>query len=212
MNLAAVATAAGVAYVLGRLTSRSEAVAARREASTDALTGLTNRAGLIRHMHNRARKGLPYVALLFDLNRFKPVNDTYGHRTGDQLLVTLARRVEAGLDGHVVARLGGDEFVVLLDGSYPAEVIHAFAERICRIVQRPITLSGVPDPVIVGAAVGATPALPREDPRCTLHAADQAMYRSKMLGEPYLQRVRTRAAVDESPRVRLRDTPRVRVT
>lgn len=211
MNMAAVATAAGVAFALGRLASHHEVVVARRQASTDVLTGLTNRAGLERHMRNRARRGVPYAVLLFDLNRFKPVNDTYGHRAGDRLLAALAGRLRTELPGHVTARLGGDEFVVLLDGVYPGVVLLAFADQLCRIVQRPVALPDVPEPVNLGAAVGIATAQPREHPRCTLQAADQAMYRSKRSGQPHLQQVRTGTTVDESPRVRLRDARRVRV-
>ncbi len=211
MNLAAVATAACVAFVLGRLTSRNEVVAARREASTDALTGLTNRAGLMHQLHNRTRRRVPYTVCLFDLNGFKPVNDTHGHRAGDELLVALGARLRAQFAGHLVARLGGDEFVVVLDGIYPVEVVQTFIAQLLQTVERPVRLTGVPELVKISAAVGATAAHPQESPRCTLHAADQAMYRSKLLGEPYVQRVRTRAGVDESPKVRLRDTRRVRV-
>lgn len=211
MNLAAVATAAGVAFALGRLTSRNEVVAARREASTDALTGLSNRAGLMLQLRNRTRKCDQYTVLLFDLNGFKPVNDTYGHRAGDELLVALAARLEGEFPGLVIARLGGDEFVLVLDGAPSADHLEAFAARLLRTVERPVRLPEVPEPVKISAAVGITAARPGESPRCTLHAADQAMYRSKVTGAPYLQRVRTRATVDESPRVRLRDTRRVRV-
>lgn len=190
MNLAAVATAAGFAFALGRLTRRKEVAAARREASTDALTGLTNRAGLQRHMHNRARRGDPYVAYLFDLNRFKPINDTYGHHAGDALLRALAGHLEAEFPAMATARLGGDEFVLLLDGTHPAEFLQAFAERIARTVERPIHLPGVPEPIVLGAAVGGSPAQPGENPSGTLRAADQAMYRSKILGQPCLRDTR----------------------
>jgi diguanylate cyclase (GGDEF)-like protein len=211
MNLAAVATAAGVAFVLGRLTSRNEVVAARREASTDALTGLTNRAGLMRQLHNRTAKGLPYTVLLFDLNDFKPINDTHGHRVGDALLTALAARLSGEFPNMLLARLGGDEFVLVLDGLYPGEMIRTFMARVQKTVERPIHLPGVPEPVKISAAVGAAVAQAAETPRCTLHAADQAMYRSKRTGAPHLQQVRTGTAVDESPKLRLRDVRRVRV-
>jgi diguanylate cyclase (GGDEF)-like protein len=211
MKLAAVATAAGVAFVLGRLTSRNEVVAARREASTDALTGLTNRAGLMHQLQNRTRKELPYTVCLFDLNGFKPVNDRLGHRVGDELLAALGRRLRVAFPDNITARLGGDEFVVILDGIYPYEVLETFIARMIHTVERPVGLSGVPEPVKISAALGAAPARRGESPRAALHAADQAMYRSKVLGAPYVQKVRTRAIVDESPRVRLRDTRRVRV-
>lgn len=211
MNLAAVATAAGAAFALGRLMSRSEVVAARREASTDALTGLVNRAGLMHQLHNRTRKRIRYTVFLFDLNGFKPINDTYGHRAGDDLLIALAARLEGEFPDLLVARLGGDEFVVVLDGVYPEQALDQFAAKVTRTVQRPLRLPAVPEPVKISAAVGFAVAQESESPRCTLHAADLAMFRSKLLGKPCRQRVRTRAAVDESPRTRQRDVRRVRV-
>jgi diguanylate cyclase (GGDEF)-like protein len=211
MNLAAVATAAGVAFALGRLSSRPEAVAARREASTDSLTGLTNRAGLMRQLQDRADRGHPYTVFLLDLNGFKPVNDTYGHGIGDELLVRLAARLHGETGGGLAARLGGDEFVVVLDGIFPGEVALSFATRLCRTVRRPMVLPGIVEPVVLGAAVGITAGRPGEHPRVTLHAADQAMYRSKALGIPHLQTARDSTEVPERPPVRLRDTRRVRV-
>lgn len=211
MNLTAVATAATVAFVLGRLVSRQEAVAARREASTDHLTGLVNRAGLVRELHNRTGMRNRYTVLLFDLNGFKPVNDTYGHRTGDELLVALGVRIQREFAEQVVARLGGDEFVVVLEGPCSAEVILAFMRHLQRTVEAPISLTGVPEPVKVSAAVGAAVARPREDPGLVLHAADQAMYLSKVTGEPQLQNVRTMSIMDKSPKTRTRDARGVRV-
>ncbi len=211
MNLAAVATAAGVAFVLGRLMSRAEVVAARREASTDALTGLTNRAGLMRQLRIRTTRRLPYAIALIDLNGFKPVNDTYGHRVGDALLVALARRLQAAFPDQVLARLGGDEFVLILDGLYPCEVVEVFVESVARVVRRPACVRGAGAPVVVTAAVGVSRSRPHEDPRVTLHAADQAMYRSKVTGRPCMQQGRPAVEVDEAPRARWRDKRYVRV-
>jgi diguanylate cyclase (GGDEF)-like protein len=211
MKLTTVATAAGVAYALGRLTSQYEVAAARREANTDALTGLTNRGGLMRHLHKRTRRAHPYTVFMLDLNGFKLVNDTHGHRAGDQLLVLLSERLRIRAGEHLVARLGGDEFVVACDGSRPIEAELAFAEHIVASIKAPIVLPGIPGRVILGAACGVARSLPGESPRATLHAADQAMYRSKKLGVPRLQTVRTVDMVDESPLVRVRDTRSVRV-
>lgn len=211
MRMAAVATAAGVAYALGWLSRQPQIVAARREASTDSLTGLMNRAGLKHQLRIRANRRQPYTLYMLDLNGFKPVNDTYGHRAGDALLQTLAARLRAQLAGHLVARLGGDEFMVLVDEPQLAPAIDAFAQRIQRITEQPIGVPGSPEPVVLGTAIGAARATGRADYRATMHAADLAMYRSKDSGQPVQLTVSVRRTVDESPRTRIRDTRPVRV-
>lgn len=211
MNLAAVATAAGVAYALGWLTRQPEVAAARREASTDALTGLMNRAGLKHQLQNRAKRRLPYTLYMLDLNGFKPINDQFGHRAGDELLTRLGERLRAQLAGHLVVRLGGDEFMVLTDGPQtPAESL-IFCERIARAVSTPVLVPGSATPVVLTTAIGAVRAAPGADFRGALHAADQAMYLSKATGRPRLLTATTSRPVDESPRSRVRDRRPVRV-
>jgi GGDEF domain-containing protein len=80
-----------------------------REATRDALTGLVNRRLLLDRLGEWSAGGTPAVVFC-DLDRFKPINDGYGHHVGDQLLTVIARRLER-LDADLVARLGGDEFV-----------------------------------------------------------------------------------------------------
>ncbi|WP_025620758.1 GGDEF domain-containing protein, partial [Salinispora cortesiana] len=153
---------------------------ARRGAATDPLTGLANRAGL-----NRALAGLAdesYDLVLVDLDRFKQVNDTWGHAAGDALLVEIARRLQAvveDIDGAVVARLGGDELVVVCPSPAPlaqilgADVIAALAE--------PIEVGdGVM--VTVRASVGAVHVTAGEDWSRALAAADEAAYEVKARG------------------------------
>jgi diguanylate cyclase (GGDEF)-like protein len=206
MKLAAVASAAGVAYALGWLTRQPEVAAARREANTDALTRLVNRRGLKHQLQIRAKRGQPYTIYFIDLNGFKPVNDTFGHRAGDQLLASLGRRLAAGFGEHLVARLGGDEFAVIATG--PAD--RHLADRLSAQIAVPITIPGSPDPVTLSAAVGVAYAPPGADPRATLQAADWAMYRSKGSGRPHLAGPPIRP-VSDSPAVRARDVRAVRV-
>lgn len=207
MNLAAVATAAGVAYVLGWLTRQPQVAAARREASTDGLTGLVNRRELQRQLRNRANRGQTYTIYMIDLNGFKPVNDTFGHRAGDALLTHIAARLDARLSGQLVARVGGDEFVVVAAGLPDAEVL----QRIQAAVMTPTPVPGSPEPVIVTAAVGVAHGAIGADPRSALHTADLAMYRSKIAGRPCHVAVVSPRQVDESPRDRIRDARHVRV-
>ncbi len=92
----------------------------RHDARHDSLTGLPNRTMFLDHLElslSRAKRHSRYrcAVLFLDLNRFKRVNDAFGHAVGDQLLVALARRLETAMrEGDTVARLGGDEFAVLL--------------------------------------------------------------------------------------------------
>lgn len=207
MNLAAVATAAGFAYALGWLTRQPEVAAARREASTDTLTGLVNRNGLQRQLRIRADRGQPYTIYFIDLNGFKPVNDTYGHRAGDQLLVSFAGRLVTGFAEHLVARLGGDEFVVATVGRPDGDLV----VRLQAAVSAATPVPGSPEPVTLGAAIGVAYAPPGADSRSALHTADVAMYRSKRTGQPSFAGALIPPPVDESPRARIRDARRVRV-
>jgi diguanylate cyclase len=207
--MATVATVAGVAYGLGWLMRQPEVTAARREANTDALTGLVNRAGLLHQLHIRATKGQSYTIYLIDLNGFKPINDTYGHRAGDALLRQLGARLERRLGEHLVARLGGDEFVVVADG-----LVHGsdgLLGRIAEAVGAPTVVPGAAEPVTLSAAVGFAHAPAGVSGRAALHTADLAMYRSKTMGIPCKANALSSRLVDESPRNRIRDARSVRV-
>ncbi|TIQ92810.1 MAG: GGDEF domain-containing protein, partial [Mesorhizobium sp.] len=98
-----------------RLTHEAERLAAEMERNSreDHLTALLNRRGLEHAISQLDNKDGPFVAMLIDLDGFKSVNDTYGHRTGDELLVRIARRIEQEAPaGSTLARIGGDEFVL----------------------------------------------------------------------------------------------------
>jgi diguanylate cyclase (GGDEF)-like protein len=209
MKMAAVATAAGVAYALGWLSRQSEVVAARREANTDALTHLVNRKGLKRQLRHWADRGQPYTLYLIDLNDFKPVNDTYGHRAGDRLLQGFARRLSTALPQHLVARLGGDEFVVAAEGLQTGpELLLAQIQSAAGVA---IRIDSAADPIGLSAAIGFVHARPGADPRAVLHTADLAMYRSTQCGIPCRAPAVIGDPVDESPRSRIRDARPVRV-
>jgi diguanylate cyclase (GGDEF)-like protein len=155
----------------------------REAALHDPLTGLPNRMlflQLLEHALRVGRRSGRTSAVFFvDLDSFKQVNDTYGHRVGDELLVALAERLTAMLrPGDSVARLGGDEFVILcedLDGPSGAEPI---AARLNAELARPFVLQTVQ--LSLGAAIGiAFTGQGIEAPDDLLHDADLAMYRSK---------------------------------
>lgn len=155
----------------------------RHQATHDPLTGLANRAHFLDRLSAALASGgagLVYI----DIDGFKPVNDRFGHRAGDELLTAIAERLTAGArPGDTVARLGGDEFaVVLASGPYDAVTLGAdLVDRIGRPFE--ITVDGLPHPVVVGASVGIARA-PDDavDADGLVHAADTAMFRAKRDG------------------------------
>ena len=113
----------------------------------DSLTGLPNRYLLLDRLEMviaRARREETFAAAVFiDLDEFKEVNDTYGHETGDLLLVSVARRLtEAVRDQDTVARLGGDEFVLVLDGFVSRDEVESFLERLKNAFSEPFSAGG----------------------------------------------------------------------
>jgi len=152
----------------------------RREAVTDPLTRLGNRAALRQRLD--AAPGPVTVALL-DLDDFKPVNDTYGHDTGDAVLRVVADRLAATVRGaDLVTRFGGDEFaIVFADGTPPAGVA-ASTGRIRAGLSRPVTVPGGPV-VTVGVSIGVATGPASE----VVGRADAELYevkRSKQLVPP----------------------------
>lgn len=156
------------------------------QATHDALTGLANRAlfgDRLVHDFALARRHAQILAVLFiDLDEFKPINDTLGHKVGDQLLISVARRLAAGLRaGDTLARFGGDEFVLLLpDLDHPGEA-EEVAERLLLELIRPHKVNG--HELHISASIGiAINDEPLEDPEKLLQHADMAMYKAKQQG------------------------------
>ena len=159
----------------------------RIAAETDALTGLSNRAVFSRELEAcvaAARQGTARsTLLLIDLDRFKAVNDKFGHLKGDRLLVQVGQILkQATAPNDVVARLGGDEFAIILKLGTLANA-QAVAERLVEQIAQPHTLEGavVQPGVSIGiVAIDET----ATDPE-TLHGyADAALYRAKSSAEP----------------------------
>jgi diguanylate cyclase (GGDEF)-like protein/PAS domain S-box-containing protein len=149
----------------------------------DALTGLPNRHAFMERLGDALlryqRQGVPFAVLFLDLDRFKVVNDSLGHHVGDELLVAVARRLQAGVREHdVVARFGGDEFAVLLEGRHGHDHATRIAERLAGEVAAPVNLSGYE--VYTSASIGIALASAGYDrPEYLLRGADMAMYRAK---------------------------------
>jgi len=151
----------------------------------DLLTGLANRAlfrDRLGHAFTDTSPNKSFAMLCLDLDRFKAVNDTYGHGVGDGLLCAVADRLRAALRaGDTVARLGGDEFVILqLNVSDQSETV-ALARRIVESIGRPFMIEG--HMLSVGVSIGIAMAPPhRLNPERLLQDADLALYRSKQAG------------------------------
>ena len=153
----------------------------------DTLTGIPNRALLTDCIHlaiAQTRQNRTALAVCYlDLDGFKPINDTYGHEAGDQLLVEMAGRLRSCLrGGDTVARLGGDEFVLLLLGLDRIEEYEVALQRILDTIGKPVSVDG--ESVSVTASIGVT-LYPQDDatPDTLLRHADQAMYQAKQRGK-----------------------------
>ena len=184
--------AIGRVWTFSDISSRKETERQlKHQAFYDAVTGLPNRV-LFGERLNRALKTLARtrrkLAVLFlDLDRFKVVNDSLGHETGDRLLVEVAVRLRASLrPGDLAARFGGDEFVVLLEDVASAEDAIVVAQRIADALSAPFHLAGRPISVTasVGIVIGGDP---NESPDDILRKADVAMYRAKNGGKARYQ-------------------------
>jgi diguanylate cyclase (GGDEF)-like protein len=151
----------------------------------DALTGLANRVLLRDRMEGelarQRRGGDGFALLLIDLDRFKYVNDTLGHSSGDLLLQQVAERLRGCVrDVDVVARLGGDEFAVMQAGAGDRAAIAALARRIVEAISAPYTLEGMP--ANIGASIGIACSTDTPDMEPLFNNADLALYRVKSEG------------------------------
>ncbi|MDY7101406.1 MAG: diguanylate cyclase [Actinomycetota bacterium] len=178
----------GVADVLALALERTRALdQARASVENDRLTDLPGRPRFTDLLDDTlaaaAQHGRPTTVLFLDLDGFKPVNDTYGHELGDELLAEVAKRLRRAIrPGDTAARLGGDEFAVLCP-RLGAEDAPSIAQRLLATLHEPIL---GPDgfPLDVSASIGVAVAPPSiDDLRHVLREADAAMYRAKGSGK-----------------------------
>jgi diguanylate cyclase (GGDEF)-like protein len=151
----------------------------------DPLTALPNR----RYIEMKVEQGLeehrrfdrPYGLLMFDLDRFKQVNDTHGHETGDALLKTIAQILTHGLRPvDIIGRWGGEEFLVLMP-DLDAIALGDLAER-CRVLIAQSCVEIDEDRVSVTASIGATVLSHADSATSAIRRADELMYQSKHSG------------------------------
>ncbi|GJI94931.1 hypothetical protein RugamoR57_16490 [Duganella caerulea] len=179
--------------VIGFHVMRQDVTAQKREkqrllklSQVDALTGLTNRSGFVQRLQDsmqasREHHGLMAV-MYMDIDRFKPVNDTYGHSVGDALLKAFsARLTHAMRASDTIARLGGDEFTIIMERIARVDDAAALAAKIVAAMQAPFDLDGTV--VSISASIGL--AFYRDEditPAELLHRADVLLYEAKQAG------------------------------
>jgi len=195
---------AGVVHDISRRREAEEQI--RRLAYYDPLTGLPNRVLFVeqleRALAQAMRHGRRLAVMFVDLDNFKRVNDTLGHRAGDELLCKASARLAAALRAHDglarrggaddavpepnIARLGGDEFIVLLTDVQLPEHVAGVAQRLVQTLAEPIVVQGTE--VFVGGSVGVA-SYPEDgsDIDTLLMNADTAMYRAKAAGRGAFQ-------------------------
>ncbi len=178
----------GVEGVLVDITKRKHAEEQLLQSALhDSLTGLPNRASFYDRVdlaleRTRGRSQSPFAVLFLDLDRFKLINDGYGHQSGDRLLVEIAHRLRRAVrPGDTVARLGGDEFTVLIPDIKGSEEAVSVAQRIHTALSKPFQVGD--QEVFTSASTGIAISSPQYDnPDEILRDADIAMYQAKANG------------------------------
>lgn len=148
-------------------------------ANTDALTGLLNKRSFLDLVEQMRRRKAPFTMYFLDLDRFKQVNDTFGHDAGDELLQVVAKRLRSCIrEGDLAFRFGGDEFAVVTFGASDTEACDALTQRIKDAIAQPIKVGG--NTMDVGTSCGYANVpddVPTPEDACVL--ADKRMYEDK---------------------------------
>ena len=185
LTVGVVAVVGGVVVIIAA-SARRHVDEMDHAATHDPLTGLANRTRLgdatdaaLRRLHE-AGVGQVFMVVI-DLDRFKLLNDTHGHHTGDQLLVALAKRLSrCAPSGAVVCRLGGDEFAILVDDPQGRLAAADVATAIAGAWAEPVAIDR--GAVRTSGCVGVAIATQTDDTSSLLRHADAAMYRAKSAG------------------------------
>lgn len=170
------------------LTKRERMVAeVRRLASHDGLTGLPNRRLFMDRLEQAVRRahrdGRRAAVMFLDLDDFKPVNDTWGHRQGDAVLRAIAHRLsDCVRETDTVARFGGDEFVIVMTDVGDREDVEALAEKINHALSEPLPTDGGEATLHASIGVALYPDH-ADEAEALLSKADDAMYQAKSRGK-----------------------------
>ncbi|WP_174803173.1 GGDEF domain-containing protein [Martelella limonii] len=156
-------------------------------ARRDELTGISNRRDFMKQIARVhafcESENVPYGVLIFDIDRFKSWNDTYGHATGDEALLHFTRTILGQLDdSQLLARTGGDEFCLLLPGKAEKHLSEIAEAMVVTVRNQPLSIDG--QPLTMTISVGGAVYMPgsQEDYNDILAKADSALYRSKNNG------------------------------
>jgi len=173
----------------------------------DSLTGLANRRLLVERLDQALRRSAldrkTHALIFVDVDRFKSINDSLGHVTGDEFLVVIAARMKAVVRSRdLLARFGGDEFVVLLEDVAGADVAVAAAKRICAAVEQTMVLSDGHE-VVASVSAGIALTEPGKSADDVLRNADVAMYDAKAKGGGGIYRVFDQASMGSRSSKRL---------
>lgn len=175
-----------IIFYLGLMTDHSKLVAMTRLANQDALTGLANRRLFEKRLehdiaHAQRHQGL--IALLYiDLDRFKYINDSCGHRIGDKLLIEVASRLTATIRAEdTAARLGGDEFIIILSQITSAGDVKKVAQKVIEKINNTFHIDD--HSLKIGCSIGYS-IFPQHSKnlQSLIHVADNAMYQAKKAG------------------------------
>jgi diguanylate cyclase (GGDEF)-like protein/PAS domain S-box-containing protein len=175
-----------------------------RRARTDELTSLLNRKEVFERIEayggKHPRTGQAIAVLFCDMDKFKTVNDTYGHAAGDEVLRVMADRIRRCLRStdDLGARVGGDELLVVLHGVQDLQNAVTVAEKLRASAAEPISIPG--GTVNTTVSIGVTLARPGEKTEALVARADDAMYRAKQTGRNQVISIDSEPAPDSPPR------------
>ena len=169
----------------------------------DALTGLPNRTLLMDRLEHHialAKRSPRCLAVLFlDLDRFKFVNDNFGHEVGDELLIAVAQKIQALVrESDTVARLGGDEFVIMLNNPASREEVVQISNRIIATINEPMVFRGKTAQVGTSIGIAMYPA-DADSAAQLIKSADSAMYEAKKAGKNTFRFFHVKATDDDQP-------------
>lgn len=151
----------------------------QRQSSTDPLTGLRNRRALNESLVKLAESEQPFAAILLDIDRFKRVNDTYGHAVGDEVLIFLANLMkETVREEDICCRYGGEEFLIVLPKA-DLQLASYLAEKLRGRLETTISPTGKPTTLSAGTAVFPDDA---STPEALINLADECLYKAKQTG------------------------------